>query len=184
MGIQAKNPNEDDEGNGLGVGGEPIDEAFDGGQGAPLLTSHGHRPRGGGGGGWWSGCTAVHRRRPCGWAKPSPSTASDFGVLVVHREELHDEDAEVAFLEVGGSSIALIAPTSADSPYREFLDEGGPGLHHVAYRVDDCAQVLADLADAGHELLDEEPRPGPQGSKVAFVHPDAAFGVLVQLVER
>lgn len=167
MGIQAKNPNEDDEGNGLGVGGEPIDEAFDGGQGAPLLTAVDHvavvvEDLG--------EAIAEHRER--------------FGVLVVHREDLHDEDAEVAFLEVGGSSIALIAPTSAESPYREFLDEGGPGLHHVAYRVDDCAQVLAELADAGHELLDEEPRPGPQGSKVAFVHPDAAFGVLVQLVER
>jgi methylmalonyl-CoA epimerase len=167
MGIQAKNPNEDDEGDGLGVGGEPIDEAFDGGQGAPLLTAVDHvavvvEDLG--------EAIAEHRER--------------FGVLVVHREDLHDEDAEVAFLEVGGSSIALIAPTSAESPYREFLDEGGPGLHHVAYRVDDCAQVLAGLAEAGHELLDEEPRPGPQGSKVAFVHPDAAFGVLIQLVER
>jgi methylmalonyl-CoA/ethylmalonyl-CoA epimerase len=167
MGIQAKNPNEDDEGNGLGVGGEPIDEAFDGGQGAPLFTAVDH--------------VAVVVED---LAEAIAEHRERFGVLVVHREDLFDEGAEVAFLEVGGSSIALIAPLAADSPYREFLDEGGPGLHHVAYQVEDCAQVLADLADAGHELLDEEPRPGPRGTQVAFVHPDAAFGVLVQLVER
>lgn len=167
MGIQAKNPHEDDEGTGLGVGGEPIDEAFDGGLEAPKLTAVDHvavvvEDLG--------EAIAEHRER--------------FGVVVVHREDLHDEGAEVAFLEVGGSQIALITPTADDSPYREFLDEGGPGLHHIAYRVDDCAAVLASLAEAGHELVDEEPREGPQGSKVAFVHPDVAYGVLIQLVER
>jgi methylmalonyl-CoA epimerase len=166
MGIQAKNPNEDDEdGNDATFG--PLDEAFDGGVGAPLLTAVDHvavvvEDLG--------EAIAEHRER--------------FGVLVVHREELFDEGAEIAFLGVGPSSIALIAPTTDDSPYREFLDAGGPGLHHVAYRVDDCAAVLAGLAEAGHELFDEEPRPGPQGTKVAFVPPETAYGVLIQLVER
>jgi methylmalonyl-CoA epimerase len=167
MGIQARNPNEDEERDGLGVGGQPIDEAFDGGQGIPLLTAVDH--------------VAVVVED---LAEAIAEHRERFGVLVDHREELFDEDAEIAFLSVGGSAIALIAPTSDDSSYREFLDEGGPGLHHVAYRVADCAGVLAGLAEAGYELVDAEPRPGPRGSKVAFVHPDAAFGVLIELVER
>ena len=107
-----------------------------------------------------------------------------YGVLVDHREELHDEGAEVAFLEVGGSSIALIAPVTDDSEYREFLDEGGPGLHHLAYRVDDLDVALDALREAGRELIDEEPVAGPRGARTAYLHPDSAFGVLVQLVER
>jgi methylmalonyl-CoA/ethylmalonyl-CoA epimerase len=167
MGIQARNPHEDDEPDGLGVGGEPIDEAVDGGQGAPLLTAVDH--------------VAVVVED---LAEAIAEHRERFGVLVDHREELFDEDAEIAFLTVGGSAIALIAPTSDDSPYREFLDEGGPGLHHIAYRVDACAAVLAGLADAGHELVDDAPRPGPRNSLVAFVHPDTAYGVLIALVER
>ena len=107
-----------------------------------------------------------------------------FGVLVDHREEFHEEGYEVAFLEVGGSTIQLISPTSDDSEFAEFLAEGGPGLHHIGYRVDSCADALAALTAAGREVLDEEPQAGPRDSKVAFLHPDTAFGVLVQLVER
>lgn len=168
MGIQARNPNEDEEEReGRGVGGEPIDEAYDGGVGAALLTEVDHL------------AIVVE---DLGEAIAEHREA--FGVLVDHREELHDEGAEVAFLQVGGSSIALIAPVTDDSEYREFLDEGGPGLHHIAYRVADLDAALDALREAGRELIDEEPVPGPRGARVAFVHPDSAFGVLVQLVER
>jgi methylmalonyl-CoA/ethylmalonyl-CoA epimerase len=168
MGIQARNPNEDeDEQDGRGVGGEPIDEAYDGGVSASMLTAIDH---------------VAIVVEDLGEAIAEHRDA--FGVLVGDREDLHDEGAEIAFLDVGGSTIALIAPTSDDSEYREFLDEGGPGLHHVAYRVADLDAAMEALREAGRELIDEEPVAGPRGSRVAFVHPDSAFGVLVQLVER
>ena len=167
MGIQARNPNEDDEESDVTASGEPIDAAYDGGVGAALLREVDH--------------VAIV---VADLAEAIAEHRERFGVLVTDREELHDEAAEVAFLEVGASSILLIAPTDDDSEYAEFLAEGGPGLHHLGYRVADCAAALEALAEAGAELLDEAPVPGPRGSKVAYVHPDAAAGVLVQLVER
>lgn len=167
MGIQARNPNEDDEQDGRGVGGEPIDAAYDGGVDEVVLTAVDH-------------VAVVVEDLDDAIAEHREL----FGVLVDHRDELHDEDAEVAFLTVGGSAIMLVSPTSDDSPYAEFLAEGGPGLHHIGYRVDDCAAALEALAEAGRDLIDDEPRPGPRGSKVAFVSPETTFGVLVQLVER
>ncbi|WP_426574804.1 VOC family protein [Aquihabitans sp. McL0605] len=166
MGIQARNPNEDDEDGSDAIFGE-IDEAFDGGLEAAVLTDIDH----------------------IGIVVPDLDEAiaehrDTFGVLVEHREELHGEGYEVAFLQVGGSTIQLIAPTEDDSEYAEFLAEGGPGLHHIGYRVDSCADALNALTSSGKEVLDVEPVPGPRESKVAFLHPDAAFGVLVQLVER
>jgi methylmalonyl-CoA epimerase len=166
MGIQARNPNEDDvDGNDASFG--PLDEAYDGGVGTALLTAIDH---------------VAIVVDDLGEAIAQHRDA--FGVLVGDREDLHDEGAEIAFLDVGGSTIALIAPTSEDSEYATFLAEGGPGLHHIGYRVDDCAAALDALREAGRELIDEEPVPGPRGSTVAFIHPDSAYGVLVQLVER
>ncbi len=107
-----------------------------------------------------------------------------YNTYVEHREELPGEAAEVAFLDVGGSSIALIAPTDEFSEYADFLAEGGPGLHHIAYRVADIEATLEALAEAGRELIDAEPVRGPRASRVAYVHPESAYGVLVQLVER
>ena len=167
MGIQARNPHEEDEENGLTASGEPIDEAYDGGVQPATLTDIDHI------------AIVVEDL-----AEAIAHHRDLFGVLVSDREELHGEGAEVAFLEVGGSTIALIAPLNDDSEYAEFLAEGGPGLHHVAYRVDDLVAALAQLADVGAELIDDEPQPGPRESKVAFVHPDSVSGVLVQLVER
>ena len=85
---------------------------------------------------------------------------------------------------VGGSTIQLISPTSEDSEFAEFLSEGGPGLHHIGYRVDSASDALAALSGSGREVLDEEPVLGPRQSKTAYLHPDTSFGVLVQLVER
>ena len=167
MGIQARNPNEDEDEREDDASGEPIDLAYDGGVDAALLTAIDHV------------ALVVEDL-----AEAIAEQRESFGVLVEHREDLFDDDAEIAFLEVGGSSIALIAPTSDDSPYRAFLDDGGPGLHHIAYRVADCAAALAALSGAGRELIDEEPREGPRGAKVAFVSPESTYGVLVQLVQR
>ena len=167
MGIQARNPNEDDEERDEDSSGDPLEPAYDGGVGAPLLTQVDH--------------VAIVVED---LAEAIAEQRERFGVLVADREELFDEAAEVAFLEVGGSSIMLVAPTADDSEYAEFLAEGGPGLHHVGYRVADIEAALAALGATGAELLDEAPVPGPRGSRVAYVHPDSAHGVLVQLVQR
>ncbi len=167
MGIQAKNPNEDDEDFETSFSNEPIDEAFDGGLDAAVLTDVDHIAMVVDD---LDEAIAEHR--------------DTFGVLVEHREEVHDEGYEVAFLVVGGSTIQLIAPTSDDSEFAEFLTEGGPGLHHIGYRVENCSGAIEALTGSGREVLDEEPVPGPRQSKVAYLHPDTSFGVLVQLVER
>lgn len=167
MGIQAKNPNEDDEDFETSFSGEPIDEAFDGGLDAAVLTDVDH-------------IAIVVEDLDEAIAEHRDT----FGVLVEHREEMHGDGYEVAFLVVGSSTIQLIAPTSEDSEFAEFLAEGGPGLHHIGYRVEDAAAAVSALAGNDREVLDEEPVPGPRNSKTAYVHPDSSFGVLVQLVER
>lgn len=167
MGIQARNPNEDEDEREDDASGEPIDAAYDGGVDGPVLTAVDHI------------ALVVEDL-----GEAIAEQRETFGVLVEHREDLFDDEAEIAFLEVGGSSIALIAPTSDDSPYRAFLDDGGPGLHHIAYRVADCTAAIDALVAAGREVIDDEPRPGPRGAKVAFVSPESTYGVLVQLVER
>ncbi len=106
-----------------------------------------------------------------------------FGIYVDHREILEEDQVEVALLAVADSYIQLLAPTSDDSALAAFLDDRGAGLHHVGYRVDDCAATLAALIEAGHEVVDTEPRRGLRDAKVAFIHPHTMFGVLVQLVE-
>jgi len=87
-------------------------------------------------------------------------------------------------LELPGSSLQLIAPTSPESTVASFLDERGPGLHHVAYAVADLDATLAHLRERGVALIDEHPRVGGGGARIAFVHPRANGGLLVELVER
>ncbi len=106
-----------------------------------------------------------------------------FGVWVDHREILEADGVDVALIKVGGSYIQLMAPTRDDSLLAEFIEERGPGIHHVGYRVSDCAAALAALVAQGHEVIDEEPRRGLADTTVAFVHPRALFGTLIQLVE-
>jgi methylmalonyl-CoA epimerase len=107
-----------------------------------------------------------------------------FGATVEHREELADEGVDVALLKVAESYIQLISPTREDSTLTAFLEERGEGLHHVGFRVDDVAAVLEILAAEGHQLIDEEPRPGSRGTQVAFVHPRGMHGTLILLVEE
>ena len=104
------------------------------------------------------------------------------GVPVL-REWVESQKTEAVLLPAGGASIELIAPRGNDGLTR-FLDKRGPGLHHVAIEVDGIEEALALLAALGVPLIDAQPRPGARGHKVAFVHPKATGGVLVELVER
>ena len=107
-----------------------------------------------------------------------------FGAVVVHREVVDHDEVEEALLAVADSYIQLLTPTSDESPVAKFLDKRGEGLHHVGYRVKDCAAALESVKATGAEMIDEVPRPGSRGTTVAFVHPKGAFGTLVELVEE
>ena len=104
------------------------------------------------------------------------------GGRLEHRDELADQGVEAASVLVGESRVELLAPTGPDTPVGKFLAKRGPGMHHVAYRVEDVGAALRDLARAGAELIDTEPRRGLFGLQVAFVHPDAIHGVLTEVV--
>jgi methylmalonyl-CoA/ethylmalonyl-CoA epimerase len=106
-----------------------------------------------------------------------------YGMSLVHRETIEEQGVEAALLDIGSSHVELLAPLGADTPVGRFLAKRGPGLHHVAYRVDDLAAALDDLRVAGVRLIDEEPRTGIRGSQVAFLHPASAAGVLTELVQ-
>jgi methylmalonyl-CoA/ethylmalonyl-CoA epimerase len=105
------------------------------------------------------------------------------GLPLVHRETVAEQGVEAALLDVGESHVELIAPLGADTGVARFLEQRGPGLHHVAYRVDDIDAALASLSAAGVRLIDERPRTGIRGSRVAFVHPAATGGVLTEIVQ-
>jgi len=107
-----------------------------------------------------------------------------FGAELEHRETVLDQGVEAASVRVGESRLELLAATGADTPVGRFLAKRGPGMHHVAYEVDDLRGTLARLAEQGAELIDAEPRLGLFGLEVAFVHPDAVHGVLSELVSH
>lgn len=107
-----------------------------------------------------------------------------FGAEVEHREVVESDGVEEALLKVAESYIQLLTPTREDSPVAKYLERKGEGLHHIGYRVDDCATALAAVKDAGSRVIDEVPRPGSRGTTVAFVHPKGAFGTLIELVEE
>lgn len=107
-----------------------------------------------------------------------------FGATVAHRETVYSDEVNEVLLQVGESYVQLLSPTSPTSPVASFLQERGQGLHHVAYRVDDCADALNRAVEAGAQAVDQKPRPGSRSTKVAFIHPRKAFGTLVELVEE
>jgi len=107
-----------------------------------------------------------------------------FGAIVEHREVVDSDGVEEALLKVADSYIQLLTPTRDDSPVAKYLANKGEGLHHVGYRVDDCAVALEAVKAQGHRVLDETPRPGSRGTTVAFVHPKAICGTLIELVEE
>ncbi len=107
-----------------------------------------------------------------------------FGATVEHREVVDSDGVEEALLKVADSYIQLTAATHDESPIAKYLAKRGEGIHHVGYRVDDCAVALQSMVAAGAKPIDQAPRPGSRGTTVAFVHPKGAFGTLIELVQE
>jgi methylmalonyl-CoA epimerase len=107
----------------------------------------------------------------------------NFGAEPGEPEVVEDQRIIATMFRVGESTIELVQPTHPDSPVGKFLARRGEGFHHVAFQVDDLKEALAQLKGTGVELIDEEPRRGAGGTRMAFVHPKSAFGVLTELVE-
>jgi methylmalonyl-CoA/ethylmalonyl-CoA epimerase len=105
------------------------------------------------------------------------------GVEPTHRERVDDQGVEEVLFAVGTSFVQLLGALGPETPVGRFLARRGPGIHHVAYRVDDVAAMLAELRDQGTRLVDEAPRRGSRGTLIAFVHPKDTDGVLVELVQ-
>jgi len=109
--------------------------------------------------------------------------AENFGATVEHREDVESDGVREALLRVSDSYIQLLTPTRPDSPVGKYLAKKGEGLHHVGYRVANCAEALEVIKANGGRVIDEAPRPGSRGTIVAFVHPKTAFSTLIELVE-
>jgi methylmalonyl-CoA/ethylmalonyl-CoA epimerase len=105
-----------------------------------------------------------------------------FGGRLEHRERVEDQGVEAASMRLGESRVELLAALGDDTPVGRFLANRGPGMHHVAYAVDDVEAALGELAAAGAELIDAAPRRGMFGLQVAFVHPESVHGVLSEVV--
>ena len=105
-----------------------------------------------------------------------------FGAEVEHRATVDEQGVRAASLRIGDGRVELLEPLGGDTPVGRFLAKRGPGMHHVAYAVADLRATLAELADAGANLIDGEPREGLFGLEVAFVHPDSVHGVLSEVV--
>ena len=106
-----------------------------------------------------------------------------FEMALAHREIVAEQGVEAVLLDVGENHVELLRPLGEETPVGRFLARKGPGIHHVAYQVADIDDVLESLRQAGMRLIDEHPRVGIRGSRVAFLHPAATGGVLTELVE-
>jgi methylmalonyl-CoA/ethylmalonyl-CoA epimerase len=107
-----------------------------------------------------------------------------FGATVAHRERIESDGVEEALIKVADSYIQLLMPVTETSPLAKYLEKSGEGIHHVGYRVEDCGEVLEAMKQQGARVIDEHPRPGSRGTTVAFVHPKAGFGTLIELVQE
>jgi methylmalonyl-CoA epimerase len=105
-----------------------------------------------------------------------------FGAELEHRQAVPEQGVEAAAVLVGDGRVELLASLGDETPVGRFLAKRGPGMHHVAYEVEDVRAALARLSDEGAELVDSEPRTGLFGLEVAFVHPDSVHGVLTEVV--
>jgi methylmalonyl-CoA/ethylmalonyl-CoA epimerase len=116
-------------------------------------------------------------------AEAIPFYRDSLGMVWQGTEEVVEQKVKVAFLAVGESKIELLEPTAADSPVAKFLEKNGPGIHHLAYEVDDLAMALAKLEADGVRLIDRTPRAGAHGARIAFLHPKSSAGVLTELCQ-
>ena len=107
-----------------------------------------------------------------------------FVAEVDHREIVESDGVEEALLKVAESYVQLLTPTREDSPVAKAIEKRGEGLHHIGYRVANCAEALASMVAAGATAIDKAPRPGSRGTTVAFIHPKGSFGTLIELVEE
>ena len=107
-----------------------------------------------------------------------------YGVEPIHRQVVGDQGVEEAMIPIGGSFVQLLGALSPETPVGRFLERSGEGLHHVAYSVLDIEEALAHLAARGARLIDEFPRNGGDGTRIAFVHPSDLAGTLIELVEH
>ena len=108
----------------------------------------------------------------------------DLGLTIQHVETVETQKVKTAFLSVGDSNLELLEPTSPDSPIAKFIDKRGEGIHHICLRVDDIESHLERLKAEGYRLINEHPVPGAHGCRVAFLHPAAGNGVLIELSEK
>ena len=106
------------------------------------------------------------------------------GLNIDHVENVATQKVRTAFLSVGDSNLELLEPTSDDSPIAKFIEKRGEGIHHICFRVDDIEAHLAKLKAEGYRLVNESPVPGAHGCRVAFLHPAAGNGVLIELSEK
>jgi len=106
-----------------------------------------------------------------------------YGMAVAHREVVEEQGVEAVLLDVGENHVELLRPLSSETPVGRFLSKRGPGLHHVAYQVSDVQATLDTLRGSGLRLIDQAPRTGIRGSRVAFLHPDSSGGVLTEIVQ-
>jgi methylmalonyl-CoA/ethylmalonyl-CoA epimerase len=106
-----------------------------------------------------------------------------FEMELAHRETVESQGVEAVLLDVGDGHVELLAPLGPDTPVGKYMAKNGPGLHHVAYAVDDIDAALKNIAAAGIQLIDSEPRVGIRDSRVAFLHPRSTGGVLTEIVE-
>ena len=106
------------------------------------------------------------------------------GIKCTGREEVEEQKVVTAFLPLGDTEVELLEPTSPESPVSKFIEKRGEGIHHLALRVENIEAALEELKGKGIRLIDEEPRCGAGGAKIAFIHPKAAGGVLLELSER
>lgn len=106
------------------------------------------------------------------------------GLKIHGMEEVAEQKVRTAFIPVGDTEVELLESTAPDGPIAKYIEKNGEGVQHIAFRVDNIEQALADLKAKGVRLIDETPRRGAGGAKIAFVHPKASFGTLVELCER
>ena len=112
-----------------------------------------------------------------------PFYEKNLGMELKGIEEVAEQKVKVAMLQVGQSKIELLEPTAPDSPVAKFLEKNGPGVHHLAYEVEDIGAAIAKLVSEGAHMIDAVPRNGAHGTKIAFIHPKSSGGVLTELCQ-
>jgi methylmalonyl-CoA/ethylmalonyl-CoA epimerase len=112
-----------------------------------------------------------------------PFYRDQLGMLFLGTEEVAEQRVKVAMLQIGDSKVELLEPTSEDSPVAKFIEKNGPGIHHLAYEVENIETAIAKLLADGVRMIDETPRSGAHGTRIAFVHPKSSNGVLTELCQ-